>query len=71
MQSVLQSVRDAGSKGNDRQAVVDAFYKIHDRDSVLGTYSISRTGDTTLSRYGGLRVKNGRLVFDQVIETSS
>lgn len=71
MQSVLQSVRAAGTKGNDRQAVVNAFLGIRDRDSVLGTYSINTTGDTTLSRYGGLRVKNGRLVFDQVIETSS
>jgi branched-chain amino acid transport system substrate-binding protein len=70
MNAVLQAVRDAGAKGNDRAAVVKAFFGLQNRDSVLGDYSIDAKGDTTLSRYGGLRVQDGRLVFDQVIETS-
>jgi branched-chain amino acid transport system substrate-binding protein len=70
MNTVLQSVRNAGVKGNDRAAVVKAFFGLQNRDSVLGNYSIDAKGDTTLSRYGGLRVQDGRLVFDQVIETS-
>jgi len=70
MNTVLQAIKDAGEKGNDRQAVVDAFFNIKNRDSVLGPYSIDTRGDTTLSRYGGLAVKDGRLAFDQVIQTS-
>ena len=58
----------AGDKGNDRQAVIDQFFKIKDRDSVLGKYSIDQNGDTTLSDYGGDKVKGGQLVFDKVIK---
>ena len=49
----LQAIQNAGDKGNDRQAVIDAFFKIKNRDSVLGKYSIDENGDTTLSDYGG------------------
>jgi branched-chain amino acid transport system substrate-binding protein len=48
--------------------VIDAFFKIKDRDSVLGKYSIDQNGDTTLSDYGGNRIKSGKLVFDKVIK---
>ena len=53
MNVALEAIKNAGDKGNDRQAVIDAFFKIKDRDSVLGTYSIDENGDTTLSDYGG------------------
>ena len=36
--------------------------------SVLGTFSIDQNGDTTLTDYGGDRVKGGKLVFDKVIK---
>jgi branched-chain amino acid transport system substrate-binding protein len=68
MSVVLQAIQNAGDKGNDRQAVIDAFFQIKDRDSVLGKYSIDENGDTTLSDYGGNRVKGGKLVFDKVIK---
>jgi branched-chain amino acid transport system substrate-binding protein len=67
MKTALLSIQNAGDQGNDRQAVVDAFFKIKDRDSVLGKYSIDANGDTTLSSYGGNRVKAGKLTFDKVI----
>ena len=67
MKTALLAIEDAGDQGNDRQAVVEAFFKIKDRDSVLGNYSIDANGDTTLSSYGGNRVKDGKLVFDKVI----
>lgn len=67
MKATLQAITNAGSKGNDRAAVVDEFFKLSDRDSVLGTYSIDQHGDTTLSDYGGMRVANDKLVFDRVI----
>jgi branched-chain amino acid transport system substrate-binding protein len=68
MQVALLAIQNAGDKGNDRQAVIDQFFKIKDRDSVLGKYSIVQNGDTTLSDYGGDKVKGGNLVFDKVIK---
>jgi branched-chain amino acid transport system substrate-binding protein len=64
----LDAIKRAGDKGNDRQAVVDEFFKTKARESVLGTYDIDENGDTTLSDYGGNRIKGGKLVFDKVIK---
>jgi branched-chain amino acid transport system substrate-binding protein len=63
MSVVLQSIRNAGSHGNNKQAVIGQFFSIHDRASVLGRYSIQPSGDTTLSGYGVDRVAAGQLVF--------
>jgi branched-chain amino acid transport system substrate-binding protein len=63
MSVALLAIREAGSHGNDRQAVVDRFFAIKDRESVLGRYSMQADGETTLSRYGVDRVANGRAVF--------
>jgi branched-chain amino acid transport system substrate-binding protein len=71
MSVALQAIKDAGAKGNDRQAVIDAFYKIKNRESVLGTYSIDENGDTTLTDYGGNRIEGGKLVFDKVIKAQT
>jgi branched-chain amino acid transport system substrate-binding protein len=71
MSVVLQAIKDAGDKGSDRQAVIDAFYKIKDRESVLGKYSIDQNGDTTLSDYGGNKIEGGKLVFDKVIKAQT
>jgi branched-chain amino acid transport system substrate-binding protein len=71
MKVALLAIQNAGDKGNDRAAVVDAFFKIKNRDSVLGKYSIDENGDTTLSDYGADRVKNGKLVFDKVIKAQT
>jgi branched-chain amino acid transport system substrate-binding protein len=71
MQVALLAIQNAGDKGNDRQAVIDQFFKIKDRDSVLGKYSIDANGDTTLSDYGGDKVKGGQLVFDKVIKAQA
>ena len=68
MAVALEAIKNAGDKGNDRQAVIDEFFKIKDRDSVLGTYAIDENGDTTLSDYGGNRIEGGKLVFDKVIK---
>jgi len=71
MKVALQAIQNAGDKGNDRQAVIDAFFQIKDRDSVLGKYSIDENGDTTLSDYGGNRIEKGALVFDKVIKAAT
>jgi branched-chain amino acid transport system substrate-binding protein len=71
MKVALLAIQNAGDKGNDRQAVIDAFFKIKDRDSVLGKYSIDENGDTTLTDYGANRVAKGKLVFDKVIKAQT
>jgi branched-chain amino acid transport system substrate-binding protein len=71
MSVALQAIKDAGAKGNDRQAVIDAFYKIKNRESVLGTYSIDENGDTTLTDYGLYAVKDGNLVFDKTVKAQA
>jgi branched-chain amino acid transport system substrate-binding protein len=68
MNAVLEAIKNAGDKGNDRQGVIDGFFGIKNRQSVLGTYSIDENGDTTLTDYGGNRIKGGQLTFDKVIK---
>jgi branched-chain amino acid transport system substrate-binding protein len=67
MRVVLTAIRMAGRRGDDRQAVINAFFRIRDRRSPLGTYSIDVRGDTTLSYFGAYRVRDGGLVFDRVL----
>jgi branched-chain amino acid transport system substrate-binding protein len=71
MKVALLAIQNAGDKGNDHQAVIDAFYKIKDRDSVLGRYSIDENGDTTLSDYGANLVKGGKLEFSKVLKAQT
>jgi branched-chain amino acid transport system substrate-binding protein len=66
--AVLDSIAAAGTKGNDRQAVTDAFMDIRNRRSVLGTYSIDRHGDTTLSTFAGDRLTPAGPVLDKVLK---
>jgi branched-chain amino acid transport system substrate-binding protein len=63
MNAVLRAIRSAGSRGNDRQAVIERFFAATHPDSVLGPYSIEADGETTLSRYGVDRIVNSRPVF--------
>ena len=67
MSGVLAAIRRAGTRGNDRQTVIDQFFATKDRPSVLGPYSITKFGDTTLAVYGAYGVADGELVFDRVI----
>jgi branched-chain amino acid transport system substrate-binding protein len=69
MAVVLDAMGRAGDCA-DRKQVLDAFLATKDRDSVLGKYSIDPDGDTTLTQYGGYRVKGDELVFDRVINTA-
>jgi branched-chain amino acid transport system substrate-binding protein len=68
MTLVLDAIRDAGARGDDRQTVIDSVLSTHDRRSVIGEYSIEPNGETTLTRYGIDRVVGGRAVFYQAIE---
>ena len=68
MRLVLDAVRRAGERGNDRQTVIDRVFASKSRASVIGRYSIEADGETTLSSYGIDRVIGGRPVFDRAID---
>jgi branched-chain amino acid transport system substrate-binding protein len=72
----LDALKRAQSKlGGDikaaRQAVVDAILSTKNRKSVIGTYSIDKNGDTTLTDYGLYVIKKGLPTFDAKIAASA
>ena len=68
MSVILDAIERAADKGNDRQAVIDAFFQTKGKKSVLGTYDIDENGDTSLTDYGVYTIKGGKLTFDKVIK---
>jgi branched-chain amino acid transport system substrate-binding protein len=62
MRSVLQAIRDAGTRAGDRVVVIAKYFDGRPRRSVLGTYTIGRHGDTTLDGYGLYGVAGQKLV---------
>jgi len=70
MTAVLDAIRSAGARGNDRQMVIDRVLATSKRNSVIGRYSIEPDGETTLSRYGVDRVVGGRAVFYRATDVS-
>jgi branched-chain amino acid transport system substrate-binding protein len=67
MSVVLDAIRRAGARGNDRQVVIDRFFTTSNRNSVIGRYSIDANGETTLNHYAVDRVLGGRAVFERAI----
>jgi len=70
MSVVLAAIHAAGSRGDDRQAVIEEFFATHDRSSVLGVYSMRPSGETTLSDYAIDRIAHGTPVFWRVFTAS-
>jgi branched-chain amino acid transport system substrate-binding protein len=70
MSVLLEAIRAAAAKGDDRQTVIDRFFATHGRHSVLGVYSMQPSGETTLSNYAVDRVVNGAPIFWRAYETS-
>jgi branched-chain amino acid transport system substrate-binding protein len=71
MDGVLDAIRRAGSRGNNRPDVIRSYFSTRDRDSVIGRYSVMGNGETTLSTYGVDTVQGGRPVFSRAIDTGS
>lgn len=65
MSAVLGAIEKGG---DDRKAVVDAFFDTKKTDSVLGPYEIDDDGDTTLTLYGAYTAKGGKLVFKEALK---
>jgi branched-chain amino acid transport system substrate-binding protein len=68
MSLILDAIKRAGDKGNDRAEVLKELFNTKDRKSVLGTYSIDKTGDTSITDYGVYKIKGGDLTFFKVIK---
>jgi branched-chain amino acid transport system substrate-binding protein len=63
MRGVLDAIRRAGGSGNDRRAVIEAYFATQAENSVLGDYAIDKDGDVTEGAIGAFAVSDGRLRF--------
>jgi branched-chain amino acid transport system substrate-binding protein len=70
MHLVLEAIARAGRHGNDRKAVVGAFFNLGLQQSVLGALQISSSGDSNIAEYGIDRIQNGAPVFMRVIRVA-
>jgi branched-chain amino acid transport system substrate-binding protein len=59
------------SKTGEKADIIQALFSTKDRNSVLGSYSIDKNGDTTLTDYGIYSVKDGNLVFDKTVKAQA
>jgi branched-chain amino acid transport system substrate-binding protein len=66
MRLVLDAIKRSGT--GEKADIIKALFNTKDRKSVLGTYSIDKNGDTTLTDYGVYSIANGELKFDQTIK---
>jgi branched-chain amino acid transport system substrate-binding protein len=71
MSLILDAIERAGDQGNDRAAVLEQIMSTEDRESVIGTYSITETGDTTLTNYGVYGIADGSLKYVEAVEAPS
>jgi branched-chain amino acid transport system substrate-binding protein len=68
MALVLDAIKRAGSKGNDRAEVLKQIFATRNRKSVLGTYGIDKNGDSTITDIGLYTIKGGQLTFAKSIK---
>ncbi len=68
MSLLLDAIKRAGDKGDNRAAVTKQMLATKDREGVFGKYSIDPNGDITLTPYGVYRIENGELVFDHSVQ---
>lgn len=60
--------RCAEGDGVTRACVLEQMFATKDFQGALGTYSVTETGDTTLTKLSGVTVKGGAWVFDRTID---
>ncbi|MCW2960493.1 MAG: Extracellular ligand-binding receptor [Thermoleophilia bacterium] len=69
---VLEAIeRCAAGKGVTRPCVLEELFATKDHEGALGSFSITETGDTTLSVLSGVKVKSGAWAFDRMIEVEA
>jgi branched-chain amino acid transport system substrate-binding protein len=69
MSLALDAIKRADS--TDRQDIVNALFDTKNRHSVIGTYSIDKNGDTTLTDYGLFAIRDGAPIFQRAIPTDA
>ena len=69
MRLALDAIQRSGT--GKKEDIVKALFSTKDRQSVLGTYSIDKNGDTTLTDYGVYSIANGTLKFDSTIKAKT
>jgi branched-chain amino acid transport system substrate-binding protein len=69
MNLALDAIKRAGS--GDKEKILEALFATKDRKSVLGTYSIDKNGDTSLTDYGVYKIENGELTFDKTVKAQT
>ncbi|MFL5820134.1 MAG: branched-chain amino acid ABC transporter substrate-binding protein [Solirubrobacteraceae bacterium] len=67
MALALDVLKKAGAQANDRGKVIGLLFQEKNRSSVLGTYSVDKNGDTTLTDYGLYKVTGGQPVYEKKI----
>ena len=70
MSLLLDAIKRAGDKGNDRAEVAKQLLSTKDREGVFGKYSIDPNGDITLTPYGVYKIADGALAFDHTIKAA-
>jgi branched-chain amino acid transport system substrate-binding protein len=60
--AVLAAIEAAGDRGDDREAVREAFFGLQREDSVFGPYRVTPEGRATIRRYGLYRVRDRKIV---------
>jgi branched-chain amino acid transport system substrate-binding protein len=65
MSLALDAIKRSGD--GSQANILKAIFETKNRQSVLGSYSIDKNGDTTLTDYGIYGIKDGQLVFDETI----
>jgi branched-chain amino acid transport system substrate-binding protein len=63
--------RCADGDGVTRACVLKELFATKDHEGALGTFSMTETGDTTLSTLSGVKVKGGKWGFDRTIDVGA
>lgn len=65
----LRAIRDAATK--DRRAIATAALAIRDYDGALGRWGFDANGDTTMRTLTVSGVKDGRFVFEEILDAAT
>lgn len=68
--AIAAITRCAEGDGVTRACVLEELFKTRDHEGALGTFSITDTGDTTLSQLSGVKVSKGAWAFDRTLDVS-
>lgn len=71
MQVVLEAIKRAGKKGNDRPSVIGELFEDKPFETVVGSFKFDENGDPQVKSVAGYKVAGGNLKFDRALEGSA